>query len=59
MTTGERQLWYYILDAEGRVDRLCSTAHDKLVRVLQCEAREGREAREAGADGFGLSSKLQ
>ena len=32
---------------------------DKVVRLLQCEAREGSEAREAGDSINGLSSKLQ
>ena len=49
MITLENQLWLWLEDCETRKPdwRKTPTGPDKVVRVLQCEAREGREASEA------------
>ena len=51
MITLENQLWLWLDDCEARKPDREHTPEgpDKVVRVLQCEAREGREASEAGA----------
>ena len=43
----ENQLWKHLDAAEARVDKMCSQARDQVVRLLQDEVREGREATEA------------
>ncbi len=51
MTTMEDQLWLWLADCEARKPGLKQETarpdHDKVVRVLQDEVREGREASEA------------
>jgi len=53
------QLWGILGSADGRLKKLCSRSRDHLVRVLQCEAREGREASEAGDRTQSGEGKLQ
>ena len=49
MTDREDQLWLWLDECEGRkpVVSECSLPRDKVVRLLQYEVREGREASEA------------
>jgi len=60
--TLETQLWLWLQECDDRMPRpgmAVLEGHDKAVRLLQDEVREGREAREAGDGIKGLSSKTQ
>ena len=57
--TIEDQLWLELQSSEARVDRLCSRARDKVVRVLQYGVRERRETSEAGDELVGWYRNLQ
>jgi len=58
----EKQLWEWLADCEARKPGSKADSEgcpDKAVRVLQCEAREGREASEAGDRTQSGEGKLQ
>jgi len=54
------QLWLALEEADARVNEVVAPrARDQVVRLLQDEVREGREASEAGDSSVGRSSKTQ
>ena len=60
--TLENQLWLWLEECESRKPRAGTAVlvgGDKVVRPLQYGVRESSEAREAGDNVKGLSSKLQ
>jgi len=55
----EKMLWEALKESEVGVDKLCSMARDRAVRLLQGSSVRGREASEDGVLTDGSYCKLQ